>query len=371
MRRVCEERSGGRIALRHLRCAAADTAAVAAAAGYRHGCRVAIAAQAPPGPGPGGFGPWPRMHGHDRCEQLRGVVCHCQRRCLTTLSLAPVPAAFYGAGTPRAQCLDTIKAALQHGCTFFDTAELYNVGKQGPDSNEGILGEALGWGCCPAWLCMGSSCKLLPTAPFSALPCRRSAQGRATGPCLHRHQVSEGLREGAPRHAVWGAWHGASRLLTGGTSNSQLCTLLLSRWGIYMDPDTGQFVTDGSRKHCRQGGRAPAACACVSLHGCCRCDLTCASHATAIAAAAASGAWRREAVERSLANLGVEFVDLFYLHRKVGHSQPVQSQSAWVARAFPCDSAAPLTVEPHGVLAPAGPQHPHRGEHAGHEGAPA
>lgn len=109
--------------------------------------------------------------------------------------------AFYAGSNPvsKEECVATIKRAIELGCTMFDTAELYNVGKE-KDNNEQLLGEAL---------------------------------------------------KGLPREQV------------------TVCT----KWGIFMAPD-GQFVTDGTRAHCR------------------------------------------EAIQRSLRYLGLDYVDLYYLHRK-------------------------------------------------------
>lgn len=109
--------------------------------------------------------------------------------------------AFYAGSNPvsKEECVATIRRAVELGCCFFDTAELYNVGKE-KDNNEQLLGEALA---------------------------------------------------GVPRDQV------------------TVCT----KWGIYMSPD-GQFVTDGTRAHCR------------------------------------------EAIQRSLRYLGLDHVDLYYLHRK-------------------------------------------------------
>ncbi|KAL4426698.1 hypothetical protein ABPG77_004754 [Micractinium sp. CCAP 211/92] len=111
--------------------------------------------------------------------------------------------AFYTGSNPvsKEECVATIKRAIELGCTMFDTAELYNVGKE-KDNNEQLLGEAL--------------------------------------------QLA-----GVPRDEV------------------TVCT----KWGIFVAPD-GQYKIDGTRAHCR------------------------------------------EAIQRSLRYLGLDYVDLYYLHRK-------------------------------------------------------
>eukprot|EP00887_Chlorella_sp_A99_P006471 scaffold3.g6471.t1 len=51
--------------------------------------------------------------------------------------------AFYSSGkADKDECVATIRRAIELGCTFFDTAELYNVGLT-KDNNEQILGEAI------------------------------------------------------------------------------------------------------------------------------------------------------------------------------------------------------------------------------------
>src|SRR5580698_2784989 len=44
----------------------------------------------------------------------------------------------YGPATDKQQAISVIRAAVEHGVTFFDTAEIY-----GPFTNEELVGEAL------------------------------------------------------------------------------------------------------------------------------------------------------------------------------------------------------------------------------------
>lgn len=60
--------------------------------------------------------------------------------------------AFYSGSSPvpKEECVATIRAAIQGGCTFLDTAELYNVGLT-QDNNEQLIGaRALRKHCRPA-----------------------------------------------------------------------------------------------------------------------------------------------------------------------------------------------------------------------------
>ena len=54
--------------------------------------------------------------------------------------------AFYGAPADAAseqQAIDTIRRAVELGCTTLDTAELYNVGPDSPANNEKLVGKAI------------------------------------------------------------------------------------------------------------------------------------------------------------------------------------------------------------------------------------
>lgn len=107
--------------------------------------------------------------------------------------------AFYSTDpVPSSDCIATIRRAIERGCTFFDTAELYNVGLT-ENNNEQLLGEAI---------------------------------------------------KGLPRDSI----------------------KIATKWGLYLKD--GEFGMDGSRQSCR------------------------------------------EAIERSLKYLGVDYVDIYYLHRK-------------------------------------------------------
>jgi hypothetical protein len=83
---------------------------------------------------------------------------------------------------------------------------------------------------------------------------------------------------------------------------------IATKWGIFVRD--GQVVNDGSRQHCRRAG---AACGC-------RMRPACGTGAPPPPAATChsrccAGLPCREAVERSLAFLGVDHIDLYYLHR--------------------------------------------------------
>lgn len=49
----------------------------------------------------------------------------------------------YGKIPPEGYAVDAIRAAFEHGCTFFDTAEIYSPGLSGIGHNERIVGKAL------------------------------------------------------------------------------------------------------------------------------------------------------------------------------------------------------------------------------------
>src|SRR6478672_3003872 len=80
-------------------------------------------------------------------EILRGVVQHMQKRTLGTSGLEVSAIGFgcmglsfgYGPATSRDEGIAIIRAAVDGGVTFFDTAEAY-----GPFTNEELVGEALG-----------------------------------------------------------------------------------------------------------------------------------------------------------------------------------------------------------------------------------
>src|SRR4029077_15568168 len=82
-----------------------------------------------------------------RGRDSRGVVQHMQKRALGKSGLEVSAIGFgcmglsfgYGPATSRDEGMAIIRAAVDGGVTFFDTAEAY-----GPFTNEGLVGEALG-----------------------------------------------------------------------------------------------------------------------------------------------------------------------------------------------------------------------------------
>lgn len=49
----------------------------------------------------------------------------------------------YGKSPPEKYSIEAIRNAYQHGCTFFDTAEVYSPNLAGIGHNERIVGKAL------------------------------------------------------------------------------------------------------------------------------------------------------------------------------------------------------------------------------------
>lgn len=139
---------------------------------------------------------------------------------------------------PKQACLDTIHKAIDLGCTFFDTAEAYNIGKTS-DNNEQLIGEGEAAGMLAA--CMWSP----PSGPHPALPpvvplarcCSQLKPPGSQAAPVHAFIPSGEAVAGLPRDSV----------------------TIATKFGVYLDAD-GNFCTDGSPAHCRQ---APAAVPCA------------------------------------------------------------------------------------------------------------
>lgn len=118
--------------------------------------------------------------------------------------------------------------------------------------------------------------------------------------------------------------------------------IIATKFGIVRKAD-GSIVFDGSRQHCRQaagwanvvGGRA--SCGWLNAHilytVACR-GWTCAATCAAVFLTASGKHACREACEASLRRLGVDCIDLYYLHRKDPNT-PIEESVAAMAVSLP------------------------------------
>lgn len=220
----------------------------------------------------------------------RVLACRAGRRAVCSQQ------AQQGLRRPRNRWLCTVLPLPHAGCTFFDTAELYNVGLTA-DNNEQLLGPPF---CRAPVACGLDPC--LRTAPPRASPppnrhwppCPRGGTRRRRG----------GARVGRAARAP-GAGHQVGHLHGGG---GPVCDRRLAR-ALPVRRARGGEPCIARKKHGRTpaAGIPPSRCTPGSAH----------QPAAAVACPACLGPCR-EAVEASLRNLGVEYIDLYYLHRKVG-----------------------------------------------------